>query len=240
MTTKIEIDVSQLLSLTGTLDNAASLINTGVSRVLNEVADEVRDSTVTRIVSQVRLTQSYVDPRIHVASRATESKAEVVIEAPRDSVFLSRYGATQATQANVWTEAMYAEKFGSQNTLRRPSPKAPLMPWTPRTGDRSNGRSIAAGQKAAGVMAGVVRGGSDKRLQKVFFMRLRRGNRSGDTVGTFRRTDGGKTIKAVKSLSVDQISRVVWEREATEISTTLSDRVIDAVSNDIEKEFSKL
>jgi hypothetical protein len=234
MSRLIKVDVSDLFAVAADLNNAHDVINAGAARAVNSVAVDVRKETVTRITSQVNLKESYVDGKLEVSKDATPADTTAEISAPMEGVFLDRYGAVQKTQSNVWTAAMYKDKFGSLNSHRRPGPKAPKMPWTPRTGDKAMGRNIAAGQKAAGMSVAVIAGSAHKTISYAYIGKLKQGG-----VGMFRHVRGTNKIKAVKSLSVDQMAKIVWRKDADKISKTLSETVLAQVAADIEKELKK-
>lgn len=236
MSTRIRVDVSDLFGLAAELSNATSVINAGAARAVNIVATETRLETVKRITSQVNLKPSYVESKLKVAQDATAERLTAIIEAPVDGVFINRYDGRQMSQANVWTPAMYAEKFGSLDAEVRPSNKAPKMPWTPRTGDRSFGRGIAPGAKAAGVSVSIKAGGGAKTISYAFLLPLRAGKQLGSGIGAFKRPKGGGKVKAIKSLSVDQMSKIVWRQDADKITKALGDKVLAEVTADITKE----
>ena len=236
MSTVIKVDVSDLFGLAAELANAASVINTGAARAVNIVATETRLETVKRITSQVNLRPAYVESKLKVSQDATAERPTAIIEAPVDGVFVNRYDGKQQFKANVWTAAMYAEKFGSLETLRRPNPKADKMPWTPRTGDNYRGRGIPAGQKADSISVNIRAGGGAKTIPNAFLLPLLQGKQLGPAVGAFRRPKGGGKAKALKSLSVDQMSKIVWRQDADKITKTLGDTVLAEVTADITKE----
>lgn len=236
MSTRISVDVSDLFPLAADLANAHEVIAGGAARAVNAVAKYARKETVSRITSMVNLRESYVDGALRIDQDATPDSLTASISAPIAGVFVDRYRGGQLSRANVWTEAMYAAKFGSLATQRRPKAGAPLMPWTPRTGDQSLNRRIAPGQKAAGIGVSVLAGSGVKRISYAFFLPLRQGRVLGDSVGAFKRPKGGGKVKAVKSLSVDQMSKIVWRKAESEFSERLGTTVADEVMASIEKE----
>lgn len=236
MSTLIKVDVSDLFGLAAELVNAASVINAGAARAVNLVATETRLETVKRITSQVNLKPAYVESKLTVTQDATAERPTAIIEAPVDGVFINRYDGQQLSIANVWTPAMYAAKFGSLDAEVRPNNKAPKMPWTPRTGDNSTGRSIPAGRKAAGISVSIRAGGGVKSISYAFLMPLRAGKQLGSGIGAFKRPKGGGKAKAIKSLSVDQMSKIVWRQDADKITKSLGDKVLAEVTADITKE----
>ena len=236
MSTLIKVDVSELFDLAAELVNAADVINAGAARAVNLVATETRLETVKRITSQVNLKPAYVESKLKVSQDATAERTTAIIEAPVDGVFVNRYDGKQLSQANVWTAAMYAEKFGSLETLRRPNPKADKMPWTPRTGDNYRGRGIAPGRKSMGIGVSIRAGGGVKSISYAFLLPLKRGKELGSGIGAFKRPKGGGKAEAIKSLSVDQMSKIVWRQDADKITKSLGDKVLEEVTADITKE----
>jgi len=236
MSTRISVDVSDLFPLAADLENVADVIKSGAARGVNIVAEYARKETVSRITSMVNLTETYVAERLFVAQQATPGDLTAQIAAPLRGVFVDRYAGIQKSQANVWTAAMYAAKFGSLDTPRRPKTGAPLMPWTPRTGDHFRGRNIPIGKKAAGIQVRILAGGTIKTISSAFFLPLREGKTLGEGRGAFRRPKGGGKPEALKSLSVDQMSKIVWRKAETEFSERLGKTVADEVMAGIEKE----
>ena len=215
MSTVIKVDVSDLFGLAAELANAASVINTGAARAVNIVATETRLETVKRITSQVNLRPAYVESKLKVSQDATAERTTAIIEAPVDGVFVNRYDGKQLSIANVWTAAKYADTFGGIDKERYPNPKAPLLPWTPRTGDNYRGRGIPAGEKADGISVSIRAGGGVKTIANAFLLPLMRGKQLGAAVGAFRRPKGGGKAKALKSLSVDQCQKSFGARTPT-------------------------
>lgn len=242
MSTRIRVDVSDLFGLAAELSNAASVINTGAARAVNIVTTETRLETVKRITSQVNLKPSYVESKLKVAQDATAERPTAIIEAPVDGVFIDRYDGQQMAQANVWTPAMYAEKFGSLDavtTLPNSGQKTGIkkrIGWDARTGDRSFGRGIAPGAKSAGISVTIKAGSGAKTISYAFLLPLKRGKELGPGIGAFKRPKGGGKAKAIKSLSVDQMSKIVWRQDADKITKALGDKVLAEVTADITKE----
>lgn len=236
MSIRFSVDVSDIFPLAADLANAADVIAGGAARAVNDTTDYVHKETVSRITSKVNLRPEYVEDHLFVMERATPESTKAVIVAPVRGVFVDRYSGIQKSQANVWTAAMYREKFGGLDTLKVPKFGAPLLPWTPRTGDNFRGRNIPIGKKAAGVQVRILAGGAVKTIATAFFLPLREGTTLGEGRGAFRRPEGGGEPKALKSISVDQMSRLVWRQSETEFAEILRNEVLDAVADDIEKE----
>lgn len=239
MSSRISVDVSDLFPLAADLTNAHDVINVTAARALNTFAGTTRTATVSRITSKVNLTVPYVDGKVTVAQEATPDTLTAVLSAPVEGTFVDRYRGQQQSQANVWTPAMYAEKFGGLGAQRRPGKGAPLMPWTPRTGDNFRGRGIAPGQKAAGISVSVLAGSGVKTISYAFLMPLRQGQTLGSSVGAFKRPKSGGKPKAVKSLSVDQMAKIVWRQGADEFTKEMGELLADEVQASIEKELIK-
>lgn len=238
MSSYIKVDATECAKLGLDLDNLAETMGTGASRAVNTVAKSVRQTSVKAVISQVRLKETYVDPKVEIVRDATPAKAEAVLQVIDEPVLLDRFGGQQQAIANVWTPAMYAEKFGSLNATRRPNPKAPKLPWTPRTGDST--RAIAPGAKAAGIKAGVSVSKAARKFSHVFLINMRRGKVNGaGPLGAVEHVRGTKELKAMYGPSVYQVVKGVWRDVESQVTDDLANAVFTEVEAEIEKELFK-
>lgn len=230
----IKVDTDFVGELAEQLANTHGNIAAGVARGVNAAAAVVREDSVSQVVSQVNLTKTYVDPKLTVAQNATPEKPVAVLSVPTRGLSLANFDATQQSVANVWTEAMFAEKFGSTKANVRPNPKAPSMPWTPRKGDPL--RKIQSGKKQAGITVRIKTAGGTAAMPHVFLMPMRGQN---GKFGVFGRPKGGGKAKAKYGPSVDQVLKGVWRADEQTIAEKLGDSVMSEVSNEITKGLAK-
>lgn len=232
----VRVDVSGLAPLVAGLEQAFDVLNGGMSAAVNRVTESVREQTVETIVSQVNLDRGYVDGKVEVGRFATADKPSAEIEIQDDPVFLSRYGARQGTQSNVWTPAMYAAKFGSLDAKVRPRSGAPRMPWTDRTGDPKRG--ISPGQKADGIYARIGRSKPETHFRHVFTAGALSGKTQAGRVGTFSHVQGSDRLKPVYGPTPYQAAKGVWrdaeeaikDQLGTEITNEVEARIIKAIT----------
>lgn len=230
----IKVDTDFVGELAEQLANTHGNIAAGVARGVNAAAAVVREDSVSQVVSQVNLTKTYVDPKLTVAQNATPEKPVAVLSVPTRGLSLANFDATQQSVANVWTEAMFAEKFGSTKANVRPNPRAPSMPWTPRKGDPL--RKIQSGKKQAGITVRIKTAGGTAVMPHVFLMPMRGQN---GKFGVFGRPKGGGKAKAKYGPSVDQVLKGVWRDDEQTIAEKLGDSVMSELSNEITKGLAK-
>lgn len=233
MSTVIKLDTHLVEQLAKDLADSSGSLSTGVSRGVNSVASSVRKASVRDVISQVNLRESYVDPKITVSKDATPEDTVAVISAPVRGTLLTNFGAQQQAVANVWTAAMYAEKFGSLKANVRPNPKAGKMPWTPRTGDPLRG--IAPGAKQAGISVSVKASGANRSMAHVFFIPAVQKGQDGSVFVTMSRPKGGGKAKAKYGPSVDQVVKGVWRDSEADISAQLGAAVLEEATAELTK-----
>ncbi len=230
----VNFDTSELAKLVGELGNAAELLNSGTAEGVNRVAVEARKNTIQRVVSQVRLGESYVDRKVLLNKLATSEKPQAIIEVPDEAVSLANYDAAQRIASNVWTAAKYASFFGTVATpVRLPSGK--VAQWIPRTGDQLRG--ISAGSKQYGITAGVSRGKGVSTFSHVFFMPVLSGKVQAGRWGAFSRPKGGGKPHALYGPSVYQVTKGVWYGKfIDDVGDFLEEQVTSGVSARISRE----
>lgn len=233
MSTVIKLDTDLVLALSEDLDRASDGFTAGVSRGVNKIASAVRKDSVRGVVSQVNLREAYVDPKITVSKDATPKDTVAIISAPVRGTLLTNFGAQQQAISNVWTPAMYAEKFGSLKANVRPNPKAGKLPWTPRTGDELRG--IAPGAKQAGIRATIKASGANRTFSHVFFIPAAQKGQDGSKFITLSRPKGGGKAKAKYGPSVDQVVKGVWRDSEADIAEQLGTAVLDEATAELRK-----
>lgn len=225
---KISVGVDLVEQLADDLTRTTGNISAGVAAGVNVAATVIRKESVHTVTSQINLKPTYVDPKVTLDKLATETDTSAVIGTPIRGALLTNFDAQQQTVSNVWTEAMYAAKFGSLKHEIRPNPKAPKMPWTPRKGDPL--RKIAAGKKQAGISAEIRTGSGQKTLSHIFMIPGNRPGQDGSKMVTMSRPKGGGKAKAKYGPSIDQALRGIWRDATDDYSKILGDSVLTSVS----------
>lgn len=228
----IDVDVREVVQLSLALEGAAAAFGTGSARAVNRVASEARKETGRSIVSQVRLTPEYVDRKVELRAKATQSKPSATLAVDDEPVFISRYETQQRTTSNVWTEARYASTFGSLAAQAR-LPNGRLAPWVPRTGDKL--RSIPAGQKQAGMNIGIHTGKGVKAFPYVFVHPIRDGKALAGRWGAFSRPKGGGKPYGMYGPSVYQVTKGVWRDSVEPFTDMLEAALVYDVFGDFEE-----
>ena len=195
---------------------------------LNRAAAEVRKQSVAKIVSQVRLPESYVSSKVGVNSPATPANLKVSISADKRGTNLFRYGATQLTTDTNWDLAKYLAVFGV-STARPPIRNKNGTVFAPqfqkRKGDSRRG--IAPGRKAAGVRVNVK---TPTVMRHVFMLpTMRNGQDSGKFILVQRRAAGSARLKALYGPSVDQMVIRIWGKDKRDIADKVEEYVMQQV-----------
>lgn len=234
MSIRIDINFEGVDELVSRLEGTPEKIAQAVVDGLNQYADKAADDVKRETLSSLNLPQAYVEDRISVTRRATESRLVAEVTAPKRETLLGRFGAKQKSIANVWTKRDYIAKFGSEFArVRLPGKNGRFAPWIERKGDPMRG--IQKGQKANGIAIKVKAKGNTKRLASAFLMPLRAGAlQGGNGLGVFRRPDVGGKPKALYGPSLDQVARRVWTNESDEIADDLAQFVTNYLNRQLE------
>lgn len=233
----IQVDTSDLIALARDVEDATGVITIGAARGLNAVAERTRETSVRQVVSQVHLTEQYVDPRVELrdADRATPNDLRAVIRAPVRGTRLDRYSTTrQVTQSNVWTKAKFDAQFGGRWVSPRPG--LPRMPWKERTGDPLRG--IPAGQKPAGIFANVSRGKGGGVISGAFIVKFKAG-KSADAGGPAVVLRKNGKITPAYGPSVDQVVKGVWRDIEQDVAEELQTTIAAEVAAEVDKALRK-
>ena len=225
MSVVIALDIREVVHAADALNDAPAKISASLSRALNAQGKAIRKDSVSKIISRVQLTQSYVDPKVTVKQQATETKPEVVIAVPVRGTLLNRFPTYIKAIANVWTEAKYIEKMGSLRTKIRPNPNAPRMLWTPRTGYVA--ANVPVGKKLRGAAFAVKTGGISRMWSRAFFGRMLAGKELGSNIGVYTRNEQTGKLKARYGPSPHQVVKGVWQRAANDYTEKLKEAVLE-------------
>lgn len=242
MSTTIRIGMAEVEKLAGDLKNAFEVIGVSASGAVNRVAESVRKESVRGIISQVNLTEAYVDGKFAIEREATPDKPQAVISVSDEAIFLTRFNARQDSIANVWTPAKYAATFGS---LAAPawlppgkSGKRKSAQWIPRRGDPNRG--IAQGHKDYGMTVNIHPTHGAIKLRHAYLGGARDGKEFKGRFETFSHVSkGSQLVKPLYGPSAYQVVKGVWRDEEGNIFDMLSAEVGNDVMAGITKALTK-
>lgn len=229
ITLSVKANVTAAVQVAEAVTRLGSGTRSAQVRAVNQMARKVRNQSVSGVVSQVNLTRTYVDPKIELKQLATFDNPKAVIAAPVRGVLLSRFGARSMSAKNTWDEAKYRRTFGGTQSLVKPNPRAPAMPWTPRKG--STLRGIPRGQKAAGVKATVKAGSTGGALPFAFLATLQ----VSGALGVLTRIKGTRKLRARYGPSVDQVVKGYWRENEGDFAAELERETVKQLDAEVAK-----
>lgn len=207
---RVDIDSSELLKFSEALGQLGGSLSKPTSEAVNLTAEAAFDEARKRMLQKVNLSESYVDSKVKIHQRATESKPEAVIQADGDLTVLGRFDAKPVVVA------------------AKSNPKK--LKGNPFLG-------LAPGQKQQGAKVTVTRGQtSDAFVPRGFILPLKAGKvAGGNGPGVFARNREGKRVHRYGPSPYQMFAQELEGGMTIEVNGWLVENLNRAVTEHIKK-----